>query len=65
MPEVVLDKPHYTLVEFADLIAISYATAKRMVAEGSVQRTRIRRGGRCVILREEVRRHLKRLGVAA
>lgn len=65
MPDVVLGKPHYTLVEFSALISVSYATAKRMVAEGAVQRTRIRSGGRFVILRDEVRRHLKRLGVAA
>lgn len=55
-------KPHYTLVEFARLIQVSYSTAKRMVSTGDIKRVRLRTGGREVIPHAEVERIVARLG---
>lgn len=56
-------KPHYNLVEFARIIAVSYSTAKRMACEQAIQRVQLRPNGQKLVPHSEVERVLRKLGV--
>ena len=56
-------KPHYTLTEFARIIAVSYSTAKRMACVGAVRRVQLMTPGQKLVPHSEVERVLRRLGV--